>query len=138
MDTIPQTQEMDSSSVPTNPWIDSHDFSKLHQRPTLGILHNPKSGRNKRKSNFVKTLLSQFSDIPYHEVQSPNEITIALNNLASLHTQMLVINAGDGTVHAVLTALLDQNIFPQLPLLAIFSIRYNQFDCRGVWDSRRT
>lgn len=120
MEIIPPTQEIVSSSVPTNPWIESHDFSQLHQRPILGILHNPKSGRNKRKSNCVKTLRSQFSNIPYHEVQTPNDITIALENLASLHTQILVINAGDGTVHAVLTALLDRNIFPQLPLLAIF------------------
>ncbi len=120
METMPPTQKNESPTVPANPWSEYHHFPKLTQQPLLGILHNPASGRNKRTSNFVKTQLSQHSNIPYHAVQSPSEVTVALEKLASHNTQIIAINAGDGTVHAVLTALLKGNIFQQLPLLAIF------------------
>ena len=120
MDTILPTQENESPKVPTNPWKTYPQFPEQSHTPILGVLHNPASGRNTRTSNFVKTHLSQYAHIPYHEIQSPHEVTVALETLASHHTQIIAINAGDGTVHAILTALLDQNIFRELPLLAIF------------------
>jgi diacylglycerol kinase family enzyme len=121
MDTAANPSRTNESEwVPTNPWPHTeHPFAN-QDKPSIGILHNPASGQNKRETNFIKKILPEFPKVSYQEVQSPNEVLNALRQFAAQNIQVIAINAGDGTVHATLTGLLHHHTFHTLPLLAVF------------------
>lgn len=89
------------------------------RRLRTGLLNNPLSGRNRRGLNAVHRLLAEHPWVRHYPVRNPAEVAAALEELAPQEPEVLVINGGDGTVQAVLTALLQRRPFARLPLLAI-------------------
>jgi len=85
-----------------------------------GVINNPLSFRNRQKKNLsaVFDVLRSHSHIPHHEVDRPEDIGAAARELVEAESEMIIVNGGDGTVQAVLTALFDAE--PEtLPLLAV-------------------
>ena len=85
----------------------------------LGVLSNPKSGRNRRDPQGIHQILGHCSEVPLREATSPAEIVTALDELASKAIDVLAINGGDGTVASVLTILFNHQPFARQPILAL-------------------
>lgn len=99
------------------------DQSYLKQTPgskmRVGILHNPLSGRNRRKPNLFKEILSRYPEVPCVEVNTPANILEALKAFAQGQVNCVVVNAGDGTIQATMGALFHHRPFSAMPCLAV-------------------
>ncbi len=85
----------------------------------VGLVSNRQSGRNRQHFAKMRKVLTDYPDVIHYETDTPAELTQAIQQFAQRGVQVLVINGGDGTVQATLTALLQQPCFAVLPLLAI-------------------
>jgi hypothetical protein len=91
----------------------------LRPLPRVACLTNPNSGRNRRQLNAVRALLRRHPEVLHREVLGQAEVSAALAGMASDPPAVLAVNSGDGTVQAVLTALLLERPFPELPRLVL-------------------
>lgn len=85
----------------------------------VGVLTNPRSGGNKKGLGEIFAVLAQWPDALHIQAVDPNSINKALSEFSLNGVELVVVNGGDGTVHAVLTALGRDNIFTTPPLLAL-------------------
>jgi hypothetical protein len=89
------------------------------RKMTIGMVTNPRSGGNKKGMGEVRDFLAQNPGIHHGEAVTPSELNAVLADFASRGVDLLVVNGGDGTVQAVLTALYGRSIFPRPPVLAL-------------------
>jgi len=87
----------------------------------VGFLHNPRSGGNRRRAGAVGEVLDAHAEVRRHDVETPADVTAALEDFARHEIDVVTINGGDGTVQAVLTAVLGDRIFESPPLLAVLT-----------------
>ncbi|HYD48979.1 MAG TPA: diacylglycerol kinase family protein [Terriglobales bacterium] len=87
----------------------------------IGFINNPQSGRNRRRNSMRKILaaLAQYPEVEHYEVSGLQEMTAAASELLHHGAEVIAVNGGDGTAHAVLTALLRECSSDALPLLAV-------------------
>ena len=85
----------------------------------VGILHNPLSGRNKRKPNLFQEVLSQHPEVSKAETRTPKDILEALKTFAQDQVDCVVVNGGDGTIQAAMGVLFHHRPFKELPCLAV-------------------
>ena len=86
----------------------------------VGVISNPSSGHNRDHFASVETALACCPGVVQHAVTDcPAAIYGALDRLATSHVDTLVINGGDGTVAAVLGAMLEGGAFLQQPAVII-------------------
>jgi hypothetical protein len=64
-------------------------------------------------------MLAAHAELPRHDVETPADVAAALQDFARREIDVVAINGGDGTVQAVLTAVLGEAIFATPPLLAV-------------------
>ncbi len=112
---------MDTASPNPVPAIASHDAAILVPAvPKLGVLMNKKSGRNRSGTAAVEAILATRPDISVRRTDHAHDVPTALAELASDGVNVLAINGGDGSLQAVLNALLHESSpFARRPLLAI-------------------
>lgn len=84
----------------------------------LGILSNTNSGGNRKGLDRV-VAAARALELPHVLTRDVQEIEPALRQLAASGTRILVVNGGDGTIQAVLSALRRQPIFAEEPILAV-------------------
>jgi len=87
----------------------------------VGLLHNPRSGGNRRRPGPVRRVLDAHAEVRRRDVETPADVTAALQDFARHEIDVVTINGGDGTVQAVLTAILGDRIFASPPLLAVLA-----------------
>lgn len=85
----------------------------------VGILHNPLSGRNKRKPNLFQEVLFQHPEVAKAEIQTPADILDALKMFAQDQVTCVVVNGGDGTIQAAMGVLFHHRPFAAMPRLAV-------------------
>jgi diacylglycerol kinase (ATP) len=85
----------------------------------VGVLSNSLSRRNLRRLRAVGAFLDQHKGVSHRELKNFASLKEALANFAKSGVELLVINAGDGTVSAVLTQIYEHGVFPTAPILAI-------------------
>lgn len=85
----------------------------------IGVLSNPASRRNLRGLREVREFLARHENVVHKELADFTTLKIILNEFALAGVELLVINAGDGTVSAVLTEIYEHGVFPHIPLLAV-------------------
>ena len=85
----------------------------------VGILSNPLSGRIKNNVSAIRNLSSTIAGGIYREACNQSEFKTVLDEFGESHLDLLVIIAGDGTVHAVLSYIFSNPVFPKMPLMAI-------------------
>lgn len=87
----------------------------------LAMLSNPGSGRNREGQAAIQRILSRQPKLVHAQGRNPTEIANALQSLSQSDPDVLIINAGDGTVAATLTALFNQRPFARQPVLALLA-----------------
>jgi diacylglycerol kinase (ATP) len=87
----------------------------------VGFLNNPRSGGNRRRPGAVREVLDAHPQVRRHDVETPADVGAALEDFARHEIDVVTINGGDGTVQAVLTAILGDRIFESPPLLAVLT-----------------
>lgn len=85
----------------------------------LGLLVNPTSRRNKRHLDAIKQVANASPNIRLRITESQTEVSKSLAELAAESVNVLAISGGDGTVSRVLSHLLDEKPFAEMPLIAI-------------------
>jgi hypothetical protein len=82
----------------------------------LGIITNYQAGRNRKRPERIRTLVRDSGALAL-DVTDLDSIRAATRQLAEEGVDILAINGGDGTVHAVLTRLMRRSA--RLPLIAV-------------------
>ena len=109
-------EEADDASSPMAP---SPSPETAPGRPwRMGIISNPTSGSNQRKFPSLCRYIEQRR-LPHRIVTTPADVIQALEDFVRREINLIVVNAGDGTIQAVLNGLLHDRPYPTLPLLAL-------------------
>jgi hypothetical protein len=105
----------------------------------LGMINNPQSGQNARRGllDRVRGLLTAHPRVAHFEANTPDGMGEAVDELLRSETELIVVNGGDGTVQAVLTALLRSPLPASLPLLAVLPGGTTNTTARNVGYGRR-
>ena len=85
----------------------------------VGVLTNPRSGGNKKGFKDTLDVLAKWPDVLHFEAFTPEDMTEALSGFSRKGVDLVVVNGGDGTVHAVLTVIGRGEVFTKPPLLAL-------------------
>ncbi|NIR28109.1 MAG: hypothetical protein GWN84_01985 [Gammaproteobacteria bacterium] len=85
---------------------------------TVGLLHNPLSGRNAKRSKSLSVLCTRYGGVRRRDVRTPDDISAAVAGFLCEGVDVIAVNGGDGTVQATLTALLRSESGGERPLLA--------------------
>ena len=104
----------------------------------VGLLSNPSSGQNARHGLLaqVRSLLARHPVLGAFEAESFSDMTAAIDQLVEREADIVVINGGDGTVRAALTALLRAPL-ERVPLLAILPGGSTNTTARNLGFGRR-
>jgi hypothetical protein len=87
----------------------------FRSRPRVALLSNPKSTGNLAQLSRIRAYCADHPDIFHYEVEHVDQIGDALTSIARVRPKMLVINGGDGTVQAALTAIHNGDYFGDAP-----------------------
>jgi diacylglycerol kinase (ATP) len=85
----------------------------------VGVLNNPRSGGNRRGLGAVRKVLAAHPQVSHREVLTPSDVAAALVDFARKEVNVVVVNGGDGTIQAALTALCHHKPFEAIPPLAV-------------------
>ena len=110
----------------------SLDDIKPGHKPHIGVLINPYSGGNKNGLAAIHRTVAQYPLSSHCEVQKPQDVLAALIDFARREVELVVVNGGDGTVQAVLTALFHHHPFQTLPVLAVLQSGTTSMTARDV------
>lgn len=99
--------------------IDNKIFRSGCVIPMVAVLSNIKSTTNALDMEKVRQITCSVPNVVHHEISSVDQIDGALALFARTTPSLLVINGGDGTVGAVLGALLYRNPFGVIPPIAV-------------------
>jgi len=132
---LPETETARSGQLP--PAITGG--MPLRRPLRLGMINNPLSGRNFRRGLLerVRGLLTAHPAVAHFEENTVDGMGTAVENLLRAETEIIVVNGGDGTVQAVLTALLRSPLPRALPLLAVLPGGTTNTTARNVGYGRR-
>ncbi len=83
----------------------------------VALITNPRSRRNARGFEDVRAALRDRAPVPHHVLERFEALPALLSQLVRGGLDLLVVNGGDGTVQAVLSALLRGD--GPIPLLAL-------------------
>ncbi len=87
----------------------------------IGILSNAHSRRNSRSMADVHAVISAYPGVTHVTIHRFTAMPEALNALARRGVEHLVISGGDGTVHAIVTELINASPFPKPPRLSLLA-----------------
>lgn len=85
----------------------------------VAIISNPTSTLNKRRIDDIRALLERSSNAFHFELGEVGSVATALTEINRIKPALLVVNGGDGTVQAVLTAIVNDDPFDEVPPIAV-------------------
>ena len=85
----------------------------------IGIVFNAFSGRNRKNTVRLRTLLGGLAGAEFREVSELDQMQSALDDLLSSGIDLLAIAGGDGMVQEVIRYLLNNRAIAEWPLLTI-------------------
>jgi len=86
--------------------------------PLIAVISNPKSTQNSMGMDSVRAMATNAPNVLHVELSDMSKIDEALDTFARANATLLVVNGGDGTIGAVLSALLYRNPFVVTPPIA--------------------
>ena len=87
--------------------------------PRVGLISNPLSGGNRKGLHVIRGLLARQPQVCHLEASTPSETGGALAEFARREVDVVAVNGGDGTVHAVLTEFFRHPWPGQAPVFAL-------------------
>lgn len=84
----------------------------------IALISNPESTRMKRDLGAVRDVLARYPGVLHRELTSVDEIGDVLSECAQQGIKLVIINGGDGTIHAAVTAVFNEGPFEILPVFA--------------------
>lgn len=111
------------SSAATEPVLDQliiRPGTDLGRAIRLAVIHNPKSGGNRRRGR-LQEIREHIAGarLAHREGDSLEALVEGTRALVRDGAEVIAVNGGDGTVQAVLTGLLRDGIEEPLPLIAV-------------------
>jgi len=94
-------------------------FLHINGAVRIGMLNNPLSGGNRRGLQKIRKAAAAHPEVFQREVQTPTDVRETLADFARQEVNTLVVNGGDGTVQAALTAIFHEDFFETMPVLAV-------------------
>ena len=95
-------------------------FLQANRTVRIGMLNNPLSGGNRNGLQKIRDAVSGVRpEVQQCEVQTPTDVAETLADFARQGVSIIVINGGDGTVQAALTAIFHKKLFERIPVLAV-------------------
>ncbi|MGD9507803.1 MAG: diacylglycerol kinase family protein [Geminicoccaceae bacterium] len=85
----------------------------------IAMLSNPLSRRNRHGMSSIEQVLAGRSDIRHLRFEPGMDLQAVMAELAAAETDVIILNSGDGLVHAVLGALFLGRAFATPPPLAL-------------------
>lgn len=85
----------------------------------VGVLLNPGGGRLRKSKEEISTLAKALPRAIYREASNPEETRNVLADFASIGIDLLVVVAGDGTFHLVLSIVIGEKRFSRMPRFAL-------------------
>ena len=85
----------------------------------IGVISNPLSGGNRKGLQPVERMLADHRQALHRRAVHPQQVEAAIRDFAGQGVDLVAVNGGDGTVHAVLTALFTTEWPGQVPFLAL-------------------
>ena len=85
----------------------------------IGLISNPNSGHNRDQFEGIRSQIERCPNIHHRITHRTSDISPVLQELADLNVSILAINGGDGTVAAILGALLASKPFIATPLIVL-------------------
>lgn len=98
--------------------LDKNSITSGAVVPLIAIISNPKSTTNASRIEAIRNVVDESANVVHFELNGIETIDEALNLFAKANPAMLIINGGDGTIGAVLAALLYRNPFDVIPPIA--------------------
>lgn len=98
----------------------------------IGVISNAHSKRNKMSMREIHTLLAEHPQVLHRSFQHIQELPYCLAQMAAAQVTHLVISGGDGTVLAVVSALLNDSPFKSQPCLSLLSAGMTNVIAREV------
>lgn len=86
----------------------------------IGVISNPRSQRNQSEMARMRELIESHG-VPHGEIGHIAAVPDILKQFAADGVELVAISGGDGTVQAVLTALLNGNAFAAPPRVAVLA-----------------
>lgn len=86
---------------------------------SIALLSNPQSTGNQRLLPHVRRFCAEHHDVFHYEVDEVGQVGEALDSIAQVRPSILVVNGGDGTVQATLTAIHNGDHFETPPPVAV-------------------
>ena len=111
--------DIESDASTTQSWASQDHGLHRNRSIQIGMLNNPLSGGNRSGLLKIRQAAAKNPRVFQREVQTPNDVASALADFARREVNVLLVNGGDGTVQAVLTAIFYQKLFETMPLLAV-------------------
>ncbi len=85
----------------------------------VGILSNVKSRRNQSAMPAIETMLRGEPKLHTRSFKDIHDLPRCLRDLAAAGVEHLIINGGDGTVHATIGELVERSPFAEMPRLTL-------------------
>ena len=89
--------------------------------PTVGVLVNRKSGRNRASLTELRNLIVQSPDVIARETSGWAEAADALREFSSRGVDLVAVAGGDGTLQHVFDMIYNERIFASPPPLAVLA-----------------
>jgi len=87
----------------------------------IGIISNPRSHRNRRAMAGLRELIAGQAEVLHVEIDDMADLAEILADFSRREVGRIVVNGGDGTVQAVMTALLNNGGADEPPPLAVLA-----------------
>lgn len=85
----------------------------------IGVISNPLSAGNRKGLQPVERMLAGYGQALHRQAVHPKQVKAAVRDFARYGVDLVVVNGGDGTTQAVLTALFTTEWPDQAPFLAL-------------------
>ena len=122
----------DPSSLKGYSTISTPASSVEPQALKIGMISNPLSGGNRKGLQPVETMLAGYDLALHRHVVQPQDVQAAICDFACRGVNLVVVNGGDGTIHAALTALFTTQWPDRLPVLAVLRAGTTSMIARDV------
>ncbi len=98
--------------------LDQKDVTSGVAVPLVAVVSNPLSTTNNERLEYVRQVVAESANVVHFELQGIETVEEALDFFAKASPSILVINGGDGTIGAVLAAILKRSPFSIVPPIA--------------------